>query len=152
MGIPAEVRMKNQYLTCLEIWVAMIVIMFILTINNIGIAHYTGFSMCPTYNTEGIMIMQKTNEVSVGDVVTFPKKGMFVNHRIVGVLEDELIIEPDSLKPIQERGWTAKQDIVNKSDIIEKNLFIVNYPWKPCPDFSKMTLHEYNQLWHETYD
>lgn len=53
-------------------------------------------SMEPTISQNDIVIVKKTNDIKVNDIVTYEKEGNYITHRVISMSDDTLVTKGDA--------------------------------------------------------
>ena len=83
------------------------------TLNNEGyfIKGFSGYSMYPTFNKNDLLVIEKTDDIKLYDVVLYRNKNKYIAHRIVDIKEGYYVIRGDN---------TTVDEIVSRKDILAK--------------------------------
>ena len=115
--------------------VAIIILSLVIALNVLSLLNVSFFgfrvykigsgSMRPYLNVNDIIIIKKSNNYKVNDVVTYKSKGETITHRIVSIKNDEIITKGDANntfdKPIK------KNKIIGKLVFSLRGIGFINY-------------------------
>lgn len=100
----------------------------LMKINNYYIFQIASSSMETNLHIGDYIVIEKTNDYSVGDIITFKDEGVYVTHRIHQVKENEVITKGDANSAFDEA--VKKNDVVGelrfKAHILS---FVVKYKY-----------------------